>query len=346
MQLLPIQIPAAVSIAALVIEGLLAVSPVSWLFQIIPILCGLAAGYYAWNEGFYFVACLYMTGSLVACGAFFSVRLVANIPAIGIFTLILGLPRLNEGPQADLFSVIHLSSILLWCCLGLFLVVLYLGIRFTRPRLFMGAVVALSIVCAITIGEMLAGFGWVFLQRLLAVVVGSGVLLVGYIYYRFANAWFDYVGHPQIEPASREVTKREPHISEELQELVLQLADFRKLHGYRFGWLEALCREGGISDTLQELIESGRLQSEGARIAGAVDPAPRAPVTGGGLGSHPAEILAVSRSASSEEIKEAYQRMALFFHHEKLAVFSDATQQIARQMAGSITKAYKALSKS
>jgi hypothetical protein len=347
MQILPIQIPAAVSIAALVIEGLLAVSPVSWLFQLVPILCGLGAGYFAWNEGFHFVACLYMAGSFVACGAFFSVRLIANLPAIGIFALILGLPRLNEGPQADLFAVMHLSSVLLWSCLALLVVVLYLGVRFTRPRIFMAAVAVLSILCAITVGEMLSGFGWVFLQRLLGLVVGVGILLAGYIYYRFAGAWFDYVGHPQVESVNRPaVAKREPHVSAELQELVLQLGAFRKLHGYRFGWLEALCREGGISDTLQELIDTGRLQSEGARIANAVDPAPRAPVTGGGLGSHPADILAVSRSASSEEIKEAYQRMASFFHHEKLAVFSDTTQQIARKMAGSITKAYKALSKS
>ncbi|NDC36704.1 MAG: hypothetical protein EBZ48_01485 [Proteobacteria bacterium] len=338
-----IQIPALIALIALVLEGIAAFSPFAGLFQVVPILTSFAAVYFAWTGGYYFLALLYALGGVLACGAFFSVRLIANIPGMAIYLLILFLPRVNEGPQGDLFSMIEFPVYLLVASTALAILVVVLGVSFTKPRVFLGAVIGFAAVFAFTCSQMLSKFGWIPLQRLVSGCFGMGILVAGYLYYRTALAWRLYRGSSAL-PESQTALNQDPQVQEELQRLVMELEEFRKRNGYRLRWLQAVTRGAGIEPIFSELVRSGQLLTEAHGIANPTI-GPRAPVKGPGLSADPAELLAVSRSANMEEVKESYQRIAAFFHHERVNKFGPESQKIARKMASEISKAYRALSK-
>ncbi len=88
-QLATIQLPAIAAGASLIVEGLLAGHPIGAIFQLLPILLSAGAAYYAWIGGYYFVACLYALGGMLAILAFSSIRFLVNIPAVALFVLIL-----------------------------------------------------------------------------------------------------------------------------------------------------------------------------------------------------------------------------------------------------------------
>ena len=337
-----IQFPALVALVALVLEGVATMSPLAGLFQLVPIFASFGAVYFAWSGGYYFVAVLYVLGGLLAFGAFFSVRLIANIPGIVLYLLILFLPRVHEGPEGDLFATIQIPPMLALATVAMGLVVALLGIRFKRPTLFLATLVGFAGLLSATCSEMLSQFGWLFLQRGVSFGIGLVTMLIGYWYYRSALAW-RYLPTSQDAEDGRSVPV-DPRLQEELQKFVLELDHFRTQQGFRLGWVEAATIEAGIDFIFEELVRSGGIMKE---YKGSMTSqlGPKAPVKSDGLTSDPAELLAVSRSANTEQMKESYQRIAAFFHHERINQMSPEAQAVARKMAAAFSKAYRVLSK-
>lgn len=338
-----IQMPALVAGAALLIEGVAALSPLAGLFQVVPILVSFASVYFAWSGGYYFLAFLYALGGCLAFGAFFSVRLIANIPAIGIYLLIIFLPRVHEGPQGDLFSTMQVPTYPMLASVLLALVIVGAGVRFAAPRVFLLAVIALAVALTATTSEMFSTFGWVPLQRGISFFVGVAVLVIGYLYYHAALGWTAYRARPRREE-SQESVGQDAQLQESLTQWLVELEEFRKRNGYRSSWLQAIAREAGIETLFESLVQEGRLVID-QRTSTNQSIGPRALVKSVGLGSDPAELLAVSRSANLEEIKESYQRIASFFHHDRINQLSPEAQKLARKVAVEISKAYRVLSK-
>ena len=57
------------------------------------------------------------------------------------------------------------------------------------------------------------------------------------------------------------------------------------------------------------------------------------------------EILGVSKSASAEEIKKAYRKMAIKFHPDKVAQMGEEYQRGAKEKFQQIQDAYEAIKK-
>jgi DnaJ-domain-containing protein 1 len=258
--------------------------------------------------------------------------------------MILFLPRVHEGPAGDLFATLQFPRLLLLAtALALVLVVIQ-GVRFNPPWLFLACVAIFSLVVTVTLHVMLANFGWIFFQRAVSCGVGLILLGSGYLYYRAARAWKDYTGAGQQQEVAQ-ISVQDEKLREELGRFVLDLEHFRKQNGYRLVWLQAAAREGGIYRIVEDLLRSGEISAE-QRGAATANAGLRAPMKVGGIGSDPLELLAVSSSANMEEIKESYQRIAAFFHHDRVNQLSPEAQQIARKIAGAISRAYRALTKS
>ncbi len=339
-----IQIPALIAIVALILEGLATFSAFAGLFQVVPILASIGAVYFAWSGGYYFLAVLYLLAGLLAFGSFFSVRLIANIPSIGIYLLILFVPNVSKGPQADLFATIQYPAHLLALSLILIMMTIFQAVRFVSPQRFILAALSLAVVLAATCSEMLSESGWPMLQRVVSFGVGFAAALAGYLYYRAALAWREYKA-PVETPLVEQAEPQDPKVEEELKEILRGLERFRTQHGYRLRWLEVISKEVGVSRVYEELVHSGEFPVDNRPLSSSAV-GPQAPVRGDGLSVSPAELLGVSRTSSLEEVKESYQRIAAFFNHEWINQLSAEGQKIARRMAAVVGQAYRAISKS
>ena len=337
-----IQVPALVAGASLVVEGLLTAHPIGALFQLLPIFVSAAGAYYAWIGGFYFVACLYLFGGMLAILAFSSIRFLVNIPAIGIFAGILLLPGLREGPQRDLFAMLQVPTGLLQFGAFMLIASLILVQRLNFPRLFMVSLglTALSLAAALYI--MVENFHWVTFQRLLSVGAGGITLFLGYLYYNYSAARRAEDSASYEE--ERAVNELRENYRAELKRFLLELEEVRKELHLRPRWLQSACVESGVIGMYDTLVKSGEVESE---PLGAVrlNHGPRAPVRGDGIKSDPYEILGLRPGASLEEIKEAYSCHVRVYDPKKLETLSPDLRRVFSKMSDAVTRAYGALTK-
>ena len=57
------------------------------------------------------------------------------------------------------------------------------------------------------------------------------------------------------------------------------------------------------------------------------------------------EVLGVDKSASAEEIKKAYRKMAVKYHPDKVATLGEDVQKAAEEKFKAISQAYEAICK-
>jgi len=342
--------------------------------RLTPLVAALIGAYLCFIHHHYIGMVLYIISGIAGSYALgsgrdywnFAQRTKVNIFPVGMFVIALLVARYDESVLWDFDSNIPLF----FYPLGLLVlgVTLYTGIRKPQSPLFLVSFVILSILtAAFTVLLMVENITSILQGRLISVSIGVVILLLGFLRRRTAqlpdHVWErNYFAEQERRTSystnfSSGQTYEENHFwedpsffgddnqsdseQEESYSYVRQLEQERQRKGYKPGWLYYRCRDTGLLDIYNDLIDSGEIKRESQRSQN--ESQSKNYNEQKRESSSPYDILGIRPGASREEIKAAYREQIKLYHPDKVASLGEELRNVANRMSASITGAYRTL---